>query len=59
MEIGEFEKNNEEAVAFCIMSLWNGIAEMKIIFPKKYNYDLFFENNFNVLINSFKRRKNV
>lgn len=56
VEEKEFQDRDREAMAFCFMALWNTLAEMRIVFPKKYNYEKFLERILNVAIDSFKRR---
>lgn len=58
IEKGEFFEGDREAMAFCIMSAWNGIAEMEIAFPKKYDYVKLLDRVLNTLFYGFSRRKN-
>lgn len=58
VEKGEFFDGDREAMAFCIMSSFNGVAEMEIAFPKKYDYEKLLERVLNTIFYGFSRRKN-
>jgi AcrR family transcriptional regulator len=57
IEKGEFFDQDREAMAFCVMSVFNGVAEMEIAFPKKYDYEKLLDKTLNTLFEGFSRRK--
>lgn len=57
IEYGEFLDGDREAMVFCIMSAWTGVAEMEIAFPKKENYEELLERALNTLFYAFSRRE--
>lgn len=57
IEKKEFIDGDRDAMIFCIMSVWNGMAEMEIAFPKKENYREFLGRVLNTLFYVFSRRE--
>lgn len=59
IEEKEFFDGDREAMAFCVISAWSGVAEMEIAFPKKFNYEELLERVLNTIFYAFSRRENV
>ncbi len=57
IENKEFFDGDREAMAFCVMSVFNGVAEMEIAFPKKYDYKKLLDKTLSTLFEGFSRRK--